>query len=146
MHEQFNSVANAYAFSAPISLEVSQRQELRDELEGIYAVKDGELKTHFGLRDQDPPRHGKELVERIKTGEYVLLGEREFEDSDRTYYSQMTYGIRWRNPKVKVDREGYKLALEKMEKAHTSTKLDVIVLPLTEALASVRAFEEKKFH
>jgi len=92
--------------------------------------------TQFGINDDPDPRTPAELVERITAGKYILP-----DATKRKAYSALD-GIRWRDPAVKEDTDGYKAAVKAM-KVQQQIAEDIIKLkdPATDGLAALQAFE-----
>lgn len=130
----------------------NQRQHLRDRLSDTFRDKKTALRRHFHLEDDAPPKTPQQIVDRIKAGQYVSLKDREWEDRmsssgvlrwcDPSPYA----GIRWRDPKVVEDVEGFRAAEEVLDAARITVKDSIVVLSLEEGLKALREFEEKTFH
>jgi hypothetical protein len=140
--------ATAFHTPAPKSLEETQREKLESTLKTAFLEHKEKLSEHYGISDQEPPHNAKELVKRIKDGEFTYFEDLTLHNDEwiREWCPGMTYGFRWRNPKTKYDRDGFDVAEKALNKAYEKTKQDVWFLLLADALTSVRAFEEKKFH
>ena len=143
MYAQCNS-AFAHVSAAPrqVSLEETQRQKLENTLLHAFYTKEEDERIHFGLRDDRTPRTAKELVERIKAGEYEITQD----DEEGLEFYGSTYGLKWRKPKTKKNYDGYEASKKLLDKELETVKQDVWFLPLDQALASVRSFEAKTFH
>ena len=144
MYAQCNS-AFAHVSAAPQqgSLEETQRQKLEASLFTSYYAKEEDERIHFGLRDDRAPRTAKELVERIKAGEYEII-QGDAEEELEIYGNP--FGFKWRKPKTKKNYDGYEASKKLLDKELEIVKQDVWFLPLDQALASVRSFEAKTFH
>lgn len=119
----------------------TKRAYLQNRLEGQSYAKDIELQKQFGLMDDDAPTTPTELVERIKEGKYAINKEYE----DKKVYDPARY-IRWRDPSVKEDKEGYTLALKAKDKASTATLDQIKIANPEAALKALQDFEAATFH
>lgn len=107
----------------------------------IFYATDRQLNKDFYLVDDSTPTTPKEMVTRIESGKYEIIKGYE----DKEAYDPIRF-IRWRDPSKKADKEGYDKAMVKMTAKYTETKDAIAILPATEALDAVKAFEKAKFH
>lgn len=129
------------------SREEQQARYLEQRLYSAWNTKETDLRKQFGLTDDDPPRTGKELVERIKLGKFTL--PKETDDSDDydpdDYYGSPYSQIRWRDPATKKDRDGWLKAWNAAQKAFTDTKDAIMVKSADESLKALQKFEAATF-
>jgi hypothetical protein len=141
--QTLNIVAHA-ANSSERSPEDRQKNHLLDRLRQIQNEKYETLRVTFGLSEMPRPKTPTELVEYIKTGKYVFKHEDDLLDdgfgSSEFYYSPWRY-IEFRDPAVKIDREGYEKAQKSLDKLYQDTKDEIIVKNVEDALAALRQFE-----
>lgn len=114
---------------------------LLDRLESISYSKRQSLKKQFGLCDDNVPTTFTELLARIQAGKFTIKDE----DKDKAaYYYGMGY-IRWRDPAVKEDHEGFKKAVDAMNAAYNIASDDIRIQTPEEGLKTLRAFEAATF-
>jgi hypothetical protein len=130
-----------YAPNIQETLETQKRNYLSSRLSELRETNVDKLRQAYGMDDDDRPMTPKEFIQRIKDGKYVI--EKDQEDTEDPY-SVMSY-IRWRDPAKVEDSKGYKIARDILYKTYNETKDAVIILPLEDALAAVKKFEETKF-
>jgi len=110
-----------------------QRKYLEKRLQEVYYEKRDPLDAKFGLTDDDAPRTGTELIERLKEGKYTIK-------TDRDYWCWFDM-IQWRSPDRKQDHDGYKAAIDDL-KALRQKSLDIIKIEEPKAgLDAVKALE-----
>lgn len=100
------------------------------------------LQKQFGLIDDETPTSPKELVERITSGKYVLPTEKEVElmrNHSWAYVSGALLGIKWRDPSVKEDNDGFKVANAAMDVEFQKTQ--DIIMNGGDMLAAVQTFD-----
>lgn len=121
----YANVANAVV-SAPPSDTSIQRKYLEGRLQDIYYTKRDPLEAKFGLTDDDAPRTPKEFKERMDAGKFQIRGIDIDKDKGEQYrYWHWTDLIRWRDPAVKADQEGFDAAKKDL-KAKRQAALDII--------------------
>lgn len=111
-----------------------KRDHLIRRLRDIYWEKARDNENLFGLRDDDPPENGSEFVLRIKSGQYMLQKFNP-EDVDSEDY------IRWRDPAKKVDREGHRAFLKKLDETFAGAKDKIMVLDEAKGLEALNEFK-----
>lgn len=106
--------------------------------------QDLKLRQHFGLEDDNRPATAKEFVQRIKDGKFTLRDE----DSEDCYYTDadFAYNIRWRDPSVKEDKDGYTAAKKNMEAAYNAAKDQIYISSPEAGLKALQEFESATFH
>lgn len=120
------------------TLEGKQQSYLTRRADSEYYSKEGSLQKTFGLRDDDTPMTAQALVDRIKTGMYVL----DEKDGKRVTSPMWSVeSIRWRDPSKKEDLAGYDTAMGKLKLMLKDTK-DAIILGTPEtALGKIKEIE-----
>src|SRR5882672_10572722 len=140
MYDKVTATASyAFATAAPTqSLEEKQREQLMHTANITWHQHREELSEHFGISDQKSPKNAKELVARIKSGEFTFSSEYESKTEAELgeWGYSMTWGLKWRKPETKYDRDGFDAAEKVLDKAYDHVKQDVWVLPLADALTS----------
>lgn len=133
-----------------ISVNTNDRQDqqvryLRDRLERVFFRKDLKARRFFGMVDDESPKTAKDLVERIKSDNFVIskaVAEfEEDEDYEGSYYSAIGH-IKWRSPDKKKDPEGYKEWSETNEETYDRIKDAVFVLEPAEGLKALQEYED----
>lgn len=118
------------------------RRYLYDRAYSIYCKKDVTLRQKFGTTDQPGPKTPQELVDRIKSGNFIIQGWEEDQISWETSPSSILRSyIRWRDPSVTADMPGLKAALILMETEYTKLKDSIAIKTPVEALAELQAWE-----
>lgn len=115
--------------------EKDQRGYVADRLRTIRYEKSAALEKQFGLIDEEAPKTPAAFVQRIADGMYTIDKER----MDKQTYRPMDY-IRWRDPSVVEDKEGYKAAIEKMEVAYRTAKDAAVLSPIADAKTAMDTF------
>jgi hypothetical protein len=122
----------------------SQRNHLMYRAEDVYNDKRWEVRKSFGLEDDDRPQTGKELVERILAGKYVMPDNKAdcFDDP----WGNPLRQIIWRDPNAKKDQEGFDAAADQLSKEFTFLQDTIKIEEPKVALEALREFEAKTFH
>jgi len=103
-----------------------------------------ELRKQFGLDNDDRPTTAKEFADRILSGKYVLPTEKEEELARQQYYSSVVDAIKWRDPAIKEDRDGFKLAETELDDESLKVHDVVMIKDHDTALAAIQAFKDWK--
>jgi len=105
-----------------------------------------DLRKQFGLDNDDRPNTAKELTDRILSGKYVLPTEKEEELTRQVYYcgSSVLDSIKWRDPAIKEDRDGFKLAETELDNESLKVHDAVMIKDHDTALAAIQAFKDWK--
>lgn len=115
-----------------------QRDYLLAELNAIeYKARDKGERT-FGLIDDPRPTTPADLVKRIQDGKFII--PKEFEE--KKVYHPLEY-IRWRDPAVKEDREGYEKFCETLQTESKQTERKIAIADPKDGLEILTAFESK---
>lgn len=120
----------------------TERQSLSRAARDAFFTKDTEAKKHFHI-DPDRPKTTREALEWIAAKHYKPIDEKTLDRKLEDYEDPLNY-IEFR--KHAADHDGYSAARDKATKAFAAVKLDIDVLPPTEALSKVRTFESHTFH
>lgn len=123
-----------------------QRSYLRDRLHSLYYEKYNELEKQFGLVDDDSPTTAKEVVERIQAGKYMLPKDEDNKNDKKKDLYSILYGhgknvIRWRDPDLKEDKEGFEAAAKTMKAEWQKAKDTIVIASPADGLEALRAFE-----
>jgi hypothetical protein len=121
---------------APTSDIQRTRDYLNDRVSSIFWKKDDELRRQFGLIDDDRPETVTDLLARIAAGKFTISEDKK----DSVDYDPIRF-IKWRDPSVKEDQAGYRLAHAASEKQSTAIRDAIAVLDPKDALAAVQAYE-----
>ena len=143
---RYDNVAYAVAAqAAPVESDLSKaRKYLATRIDDVIFDKKLELKKTFGLTDDKSPETFTDFLARIQAGKYVYPEEKK--DKPRFDTWSIVAGIRWRDPAVKEDMEGYEAA-KVLLKAAAQDALDVIrVSSEADGLAALKDFQSKTFH
>lgn len=133
-----SAYAHATMIAAPADPDAAKRCRLEYRLNDIYVTKKNELRKKFGLIDDDEPKNPKEMDERIKAGKFIIKGLND--DKPRNWFCWYE-ALRWRDPAVKEDQDGFDAAKKDLKKAFVETQ-DIIAIKDPEAgLEAMKAFE-----
>lgn len=119
-----------------MNIEREKISYLQGRIYTIVSQADTALERKFGLIDDEAPHTPKELVDRIASGKYVLP-----EKNDRNYGYGPLHGMKWRDPSMVTDRDGYRAAAATLEKAAQPIKDAIQILPVDQALKMLQDFE-----
>lgn len=128
-----NMTANYYNTEAAV-----QRGVLKNYISEDAYSKKGKARKTFGLVEDDCPRNFLELKERIEKGLYVV-DEKKIEDAP--YTLNVFYGVKWRDPSVKEDKESYRAFKEAVEQKVDDLYLKIDILDPKDGLALVEEFK-----
>ena len=105
-----------------------------------------DLRKQFGLDNDDRPTTAKEFADRILSGKYVLPTEKEEELQRQVYYCgwSITDAIKWRDPAIKEDKDGFKLAETELNDESVKVHDTVMIKDHDTALAAIQAFKDWK--
>lgn len=117
-----------------------QRNYLSRQLSSVAYAKDVETMKSFGLTDDPTPRKGSELLDRIKSGKYILRDEK----SVRYAESALDY-FEWRDPAVVKDQDGFDAAAKVMQKSRIDAERTIQIAAPADGLAALKAFEAMSF-
>lgn len=131
---QLNASVNTEA-----DVRFNERMYLEIRLSQVYGEKKDKLRKTYGLSDQNAPRSPKELVERIKSGMFVLPTDWA-EDDECTPQWYMSR-IRWRDPSLTEDKDGYKVAALQLRTEYDKVLDSIKIKDPTEALPELQAWE-----
>jgi len=124
-----------------VSPEQAARKHLLRRLSDAKDEKKLALRQQYGLDDEKAPKSPKEFLERIKAGKFVVPGA---EDEKHPRYWDSYNAIRWRDPAVKEDQEGYDLAKVVLSKAARDVEDAIVVKTPEEGLKALQGFEKAK--
>lgn len=125
------------------STEQTKRDHLNHRVDRIHRDLTTALQRKYGLVDDETPKTFKELLDRLTTGMYVI--DKKYLELEEYNPRNCLLNVEWRDPSKESDQAGYNKANEKLTVAWRKVLDDVVILPVLEALASVREFEKAKF-
>lgn len=119
------------------TVEMTRISYLTQRLEDIEYKKLNELEKTFNLYDDPTPLNGKELVDRILAGKYILP-----EKAPERFYGYAQDQLTWRDPSKKRDTDGYRKAHDDLMNARIAAEDVVVIGTPADGLAAVQAFEK----
>ena len=135
------ATANVIATNANPA-EERQRSYLHTRLYDVECAKSNELRNFFKLDPVKGPTTIKELIQKIKDGDFS------YDEKKAEYDHYNTEGvvrtIRW--TKDAADQAGYKKAMEVFNKVKQETQDTIAIASPEEGLKALRAFEAQTFH
>jgi hypothetical protein len=145
--EMLNCVITSLQNEVPMYTETeSQRNYLKNRLYTVFEEKDRELGRKYGVEDDVYPQTWGELIDRIAKGRYVLPQENKDDSYEHHSLLDINYMIRWRDPDLKADKEGYKIVKNKMREAKQAALDKISILDPKEGLNVLNEFEKATFH
>lgn len=129
-----------------VDYSATQRRHLTERAYTVRFEKENELSKHFGLTDTPQPKTVKEFIEFIKTDKFTVGDEKNMDRKLRWSAWDAAEWIRFRDPDIKEDQDGFDAAMELVNKDYKALKDDILILEPKEGLEKLRAFEEKTFH
>lgn len=139
MEETMNTTNN----TPNTDLVLRARNSLTNALWSVSMNYDTAMTKKYGLKDEDLPKNAEDLIAKIKEGKFKAP-DTTAEDYDEGDYRWSPYfGIKFRDPSMKKDREGYEKAMEAFREEKLAIELKVAVLEPAEALKFVEAFKTK---
>lgn len=135
---------SASAVQVAANPEKEQRYYLSTRLSDITYFKAKNLLVKYGLRGEDSPRNAYETVARIKAGMYVI--DEEIDSEEGLCLQSPLYGLEWRDPAIKKDREGYEKARDQLDKDRKAVQDIIQIKSLDEGLTAVQEFEKATLH
>src|SRR5256885_13812507 len=135
-----NNFANIVAFEETAPTDQVQRANLLSHLDSANREFHPKARKHFGLTQDEAPKTAKELVERIKAGKITLPKE----DNDRkcSYVWDVFSRIKWQDPSVVEDQDGYDAWEEKTAVAKRTVERIISIKSPDEGLNAVIEFEK----
>lgn len=126
-----------------LSTEANQKEYLSGRVREVALKKYEDLLRTHGLKDDPQPITPKELVDRIKAGQYVL--PENSDDRDFYHYLLPAHFIIWRNPEIKKDQENFNKAEAAMIVEKTKVLDTIMVSNAADGLKALQEFEAKDF-
>jgi hypothetical protein len=130
--------------------ETIAREHLENRVHQTYYEKVRDARKKFFMDEDDfSPKNPKELIDRIKSGDFKF--NKKYVNEDGTWreecnrgglcdYYDVFHQIRWRTQDP--DQKGFNEYTEKLDKLQKEAVDEVRVLPLEEGLKSLRRFQE----
>lgn len=103
--------------------------------------KESALHKAYGLRDDERPKTPREFLDRITQGKFVVS-----EDNMNKNIYYFEDAVRWRDPSVKKDEAGYKLAATKVQDAQSDAIDEIMVKTPEQGLDVLKAFKATAFN
>lgn len=125
--------------------ELTETQQTKNHLIsrlGEFAnEKESVLRKAYGLQDDERPKTPREFLDRVTQGKFVISDENM---NKNIYYFEDA--VRWRDPSVKKDEAGFKLAATKVEDARTDSLDEIMVKTPEQGLDILKAFKATAFN
>ena len=99
----------------------------------------------FHLRDKVVPETAQELVDLVKSDEFILPDTEDDDYDPRDYQFDSFRGLRFK-PKHKKDREGFEKHMEAFKKDRNALRLEIQVLEPEKALVNFKKLEKEYLH
>lgn len=119
--------------------ELSKRNYLANRLYQETSEKVQDLRQDFGLVDDAAPDTAEDFLKRIKDGKFIL---REASIWNTTFEGR----VRWRDPDLKEDNEGFDEATAKLGEARQAAEDVITIMPPEKGLEAFNTFAEMKFN
>lgn len=148
----YNKKETAMDTTTIYDIEDEKRSYLRNRLTDIRYQKASKLEKEFGLLDDDAPKTPQEYVDRIKSGMVTFPTDEEFIKNNANMsfngWCALKPGstLRWRDPAVKEDRDGYHKAMTAFEATETPVYDAIAIEDPKDALDAVQAHEQATLH
>lgn len=117
------------------------KNHLINRLENVAGERSVELHKAYGLKDDDRPKTPREFLDRITGGKFVISEENM---NKKIYYFEDA--VRWRDPAVKRDEEGFELASKKLRDAQTDATDEIMVKTPEQGLEILKTFKTATFN
>jgi len=124
------------AYSNQFDVAGARHRYFTDRLESIWMNLTNKAEKHYGLRDDNPPESFNELMDRLNSGKYVIPEDKK----DKKTGFNSVYYIRWRDPAVKEDRDGFNAESEKIRAA--LNKAQDVIFAATSPESMLKAVED----
>jgi hypothetical protein len=125
--------------------DATQKNYLQSRINTLYWSKYSDLQRAFGLANDERPTTAKDLIDRITAGKYVLRDDSDYQE-DFDYDFGGLFGIIWRDPSVKKDRDGFNKANDALEAAKQDAIDLIVISDAATGLKAVQDFATKTFH
>lgn len=132
---------SAMYFENGTPIETQQRVYLRNRLSSIYNEKNRKLRQEFGLEDDEEPKTLQETIDRLSSGKFTPRFDKKPEDIKVHGWMALQEYVRWHDPSVKADEDGYATAEKALSEAKTKATDVIIVKSPEDGLAALEAFE-----
>jgi hypothetical protein len=138
------NTANATVIATADTTTRDQREYLLTRLRNMDYEKELDLQAHFKLNPVKGPKTLKDLIAKIKDGDFEF--DTDFYSEDTEFYStsELVSSMRW--TKEKSDRKGYDAAMKAKNTAYTKTVDIIKIKSPEEGLKALEVFESQTFH
>lgn len=133
------SPMNSYASATVIAQDTTERDQrhfLTGALYDAYTTAKTALKRKFGLIDDVEPLTVADVVKRIQDGLFVI--PEKYKDTKTC--GNIAY-LRWRDPKVVEDKDGFEAAKLPLKKAYNDAERAIRILAPADGLKALQDFE-----
>lgn len=130
-----------YGCGEPLNEAQQTKNHLIGRLDSVSSEKTDGLSKAYGLRDDERPKTPREFLDRITNGKFVVA---EDNMNKKIYYFEDA--VRWRDPAIKRDEEGFALASKKLEDARTDATDEIMVKTPEQGLDVLKAFKAATFN
>ena len=144
MYAKTSTNQAAAVIAMPESETVAQRQYLLNRLYDARCEKGYEFRRVFNMNPVKGPKSLSALVEKIKSGDFELLGSDYSENHEFYSTDSLLDYIRW--TKQPADTKGYEEAQKKMEAAEKTATDAIKILDPKDGLKALQDFEYQKFY
>ncbi len=118
----------------------TSRRWLRDRVSQIGCDLFDPLARQFGVKDDKSPRTFADVLARLTSGKFTIPEEKK----NRESYDPLNW-VEWRDPSIKKDEAGFKLAEAALETAKVQTLDSINVLDPEKGLSAIQALQSWKY-
>lgn len=126
-----------YNYDGNSTVEGVQRNALLDDLSTTLDEHMDTLRDQFNMNENQRPRTFAALVDAIKNGMYTPP-EKDLESDWKDAFSRP----KWGDPSKKPDSAGFQLATQAADEEYRRVRLNLVVLPVDQALSLTEKFRE----
>ena len=118
----------------------TSRSWLRSRVDQIRFDLDEALLRQFGLKSDKGPRSFADVLARLTSGKFTIPEDKK----DKESYDPLNW-VEWRDPSVKKDEAGYRLAEDALDDARKQTLDSINVFDPEKGLAALQALQSWKY-
>jgi hypothetical protein len=118
----------------------NERYYLQTRADNIHFYKVRELQRKYGLVDDQAPKSPSEAIQRLKDGKYTLPTDEEYQK--HYAYANPIGLLRWRDPDLKEDKDGFNKATEALGVTMKPLFDAINILDPKDALVVLQEFEK----